>query len=70
MPDLQHGLGRRLVAELVEGPEIGERSRIHPLVILFGILGGIQLIGIPGIIIGPLVLGLVDVVMGIFREVV
>jgi predicted PurR-regulated permease PerM len=49
---------------------IGERSRIHPLVILFGILGGIQLIGIPGIIIGPLVLGLVDVVMGIFREVV
>ena len=49
---------------------IGERSRIHPLVILFGILGGIQLIGLPGIIFGPLVLGLLDVVMGIFREVV
>jgi len=49
---------------------IGERSRIHPLVILFGILGGIQLIGLPGIIFGPLVLGLLDVVLGIFREVV
>ena len=49
---------------------IGDRSRIHPLVILFGILGGIQFIGLPGIIIGPLVLGLVDVVMGIFREVI
>ncbi|MBU0671916.1 MAG: AI-2E family transporter [Candidatus Margulisbacteria bacterium] len=49
---------------------IGQRSRIHPLVILFGILGGIQLIGLPGIIFGPLVLGLLDVVMSIFREVV
>ncbi len=49
---------------------VGDRARIHPLVILFGILGGIQLIGIPGILIGPLVLALLDVVMEIFREVV
>ncbi|KPJ68644.1 hypothetical protein AMJ44_05925 [candidate division WOR-1 bacterium DG_54_3] len=49
---------------------IGERARIHPLIILFGILGGIQLMGLPGIIIGPLILALFDVVMGIFREVV
>ncbi len=49
---------------------IGERSRTHPLIILFGILGGIQLIGLPGIIIGPLVLVLFDIVMEIFREVV
>ncbi len=49
---------------------IGERSRIHPLVILFGILGGIQFLGLPGIIIGPLILGLFDVVMSISREVI
>ena len=49
---------------------IGERSRIHPLIILFGILGGIQFLGLPGIIIGPLILGLFDVVMSIFREVI
>jgi predicted PurR-regulated permease PerM len=49
---------------------IGDRSRIHPLVILFGILGGIQLVGLPGIIFGPLVLGLLDVVLGIWREVI
>lgn len=49
---------------------VGERARIHPLVIFFGILGGIQLIGIPGILIGPLVLTLLDVVLEIFREVV
>ncbi|MFC1571254.1 AI-2E family transporter [Candidatus Margulisiibacteriota bacterium] len=49
---------------------IGDRAHIHPLVILFGILGGIQLIGLPGILIGPLVLALLDVVLGIFREVI
>jgi predicted PurR-regulated permease PerM len=49
---------------------VGDRARIHPLIIFFGILGGIQLFGIPGIILGPLVLTLLDVVMGIFREVV
>jgi predicted PurR-regulated permease PerM len=49
---------------------IGQRARTHPLIILFGILGGIQFMGLPGIIIGPLILGLFDVVMSIFREVI
>lgn len=49
---------------------IGEHSSFHPLVVLIGILGGIQFMGLAGIIIGPLVLGLFDVVLGIFREVV
>lgn len=49
---------------------IGDRARIHPLIILFGIIGGIQLIGLPGILIGPMVLALFDVIMEILREVV
>ncbi|OGC41566.1 hypothetical protein A2548_01735 [candidate division WOR-1 bacterium RIFOXYD2_FULL_41_8] len=49
---------------------MGDHARIHPLIILFGILGGIQLLGLPGILIGPLVLALFDVVMNIFREVI
>jgi predicted PurR-regulated permease PerM len=47
---------------------VGDRANIHPLVILFGILGGIQLFGIPGILIGPLVLTLFDLVMEIYRK--
>jgi len=58
------------IDNIVKPKIIGERSRIHPLVIFFGILGGIQLFGLPGIIIGPLILGLFDVVMSIFREVI
>jgi len=49
---------------------VGDRARIHPLIILFGILGGIQLVGISGILIGPMILTLFDVVLEMFREVV
>jgi len=49
---------------------MGDNARIHPLIILLGILGGIQLMGLPGILIGPLILALLDVVMSILREVV
>jgi predicted PurR-regulated permease PerM len=47
---------------------VGERANIHPLIILFGILGGIQLFGIPGILIGPLVLTIFDLVVEIYKE--
>lgn len=49
---------------------VGDRARVHPLVILFGILGGIQLMGIPGILIGPMVLTLFDVIMEMFRDLI
>lgn len=47
---------------------VGEHAKIHPLVILFGILGGIHLFGIPGILIGPLILTIFDVVIEIYKE--
>jgi predicted PurR-regulated permease PerM len=47
---------------------VGESAKIHPLVILFGILGGIQLFGIAGLLLGPLVLTIFDVVIVTYRE--
>lgn len=35
---------------------LGERLRIHPLLIFFAILGGVQLFGVNGLILGPLIL--------------
>ena len=35
---------------------VGSRARIHPLVILLGVLGGIFLFGAVGVIVGPVVL--------------
>jgi len=37
---------------------IGERGRVHPVVILVGIFGGISLFGIAGFIIGPVLLAI------------
>jgi len=47
---------------------IGQRANIHPLIILLGILGGIQLFGIPGLLIGPLILTIFDIVIEIYKE--
>lgn len=47
---------------------VGDRAKVHPLIILFGIIGGIQLFGIPGILLGPMILMSFDVIMEMFRE--
>ncbi|MBI5700962.1 AI-2E family transporter [Candidatus Saganbacteria bacterium] len=57
-----------LIDNFLKPKIVGDHAKIHPLVILFGILGGIQLFGIPGILIGPLILTLFDVVIEIYRE--
>ncbi len=57
-----------LIDNVLKPKIVGDRARIHPLIILFGILGGIQLFGIAGILIGPLILTIFDVVIEIYRE--
>lgn len=57
-----------LIDNILKPKIVGENAKIHPLIILFGILGGIQLFGLPGILIGPLVLTLFDLVIEIYRE--
>ena len=37
---------------------IGDKSKIHPIIILVGVLGGLSLFGMMGIILGPLILGI------------
>ncbi len=56
------------VDNLLKPKIVGGRAKIHPLIILLGILGGIQLFGIPGILIGPIILAIFDVVIEIYRE--
>lgn len=45
-----------VVETLLFGKIIGNKSKIHPLIILIGIFGGVPIFGIFGFIIGPLVL--------------
>jgi len=47
---------------------MGKDSNINPIIILLGALGGISLFGIPGIIVGPLILSILFVVYRIYEE--
>ena len=47
---------------------IGKRSKIDPVIILLGIVGGISMFGIVGIIIGPLVLSILIVIYKIYED--
>lgn len=47
---------------------ISKTSKINQIALLIGVFGGIQVIGIPGIIIGPLVLSLVLAIYRIYEE--
>jgi len=47
---------------------VGDKAQIHPLIILLGILGGIQLFGVIGIIIGPLILTFFDIAILTYRD--
>jgi predicted PurR-regulated permease PerM len=47
---------------------MGKNSKINPMVILLGVLGGISLFGLPGIIVGPLILSILFVVYRIYEE--
>ncbi len=45
---------------------IGDRSGVHPVLILIGVLGGLTVFGVVGFIIGPLVLALFKVFLDIY----
>ena len=47
---------------------IGKRSKIDPVIILLGIVGGISLFGMVGIIVGPLILSILLVIYKIYEE--
>lgn len=57
-----------LIDNLLKPKIVGEHAKIHPLIVLFGILGGIHLFGLPGILIGPLVLTIFDLMIEIYKE--
>lgn len=46
------------IDNLIKPKIIGDMARIHPAVILIGVLGGLLMFGVIGIVIGPLILSL------------
>lgn len=47
---------------------IGRRAGVHPLLILFGVLGGLGMFGLIGFVVGPLILAFSVTFLKIYRE--
>jgi predicted PurR-regulated permease PerM len=47
---------------------IGKRTSMHELVIFFGVLGGIQVFGVLGVVLGPVVIAITQAIIEIVRE--
>lgn len=47
---------------------IGEKSGVHPVLIMFGALGGLAIFGMIGFIIGPLILAIFSASIDIYEE--
>lgn len=54
------------VDNLIRPSIIGARGKIHPVLVLLGVLGGLQLLGLIGLIIGPLTLALIVVLVELY----
>lgn len=47
---------------------VGQQIAIHPLLVLFSVLGGITLLGPVGIIMGPLVVSFIYALMSVYKQ--
>jgi predicted PurR-regulated permease PerM len=56
------------VDSLVRPYVIGERAKLHTLLVFFALLGGVKAFGVMGLFIGPVVLSITLVVLDMLRE--
>lgn len=47
---------------------IGERGRIHPVLVLLGVVGGLKLFGIVGLVVGPIILAIFMTIVRIYEK--
>jgi predicted PurR-regulated permease PerM len=57
-----------LVDNLVYPMLVGQRLRLHPVLVFITIVGGVFLFGAVGIVIGPLILSITDALLEIWRR--
>lgn len=65
---LAGGLAISAIDIFIKPKIIGDRAKVHPILIVLGLLGGVQLFGAIGIILGPLILALMITFIKLYRE--
>jgi predicted PurR-regulated permease PerM len=56
------------IDNLIRPHIIGKRAKMHPILVLIGVLGGIEFLGVIGVIAGPVILASALTLMQIFEE--
>ena len=65
---LAWGLAVAQTEHVIRPYVISGRAKTHPLLVFFGLLGGVKAFGVLGLFIGPVVLSLTLVVFEMLRE--
>jgi len=47
---------------------VGDRAKIHPVLVLFGAIGGLMIFGFIGVLVGPVVIALLVTLLQIYKE--
>ncbi|WP_457639093.1 AI-2E family transporter [Persephonella sp.] len=56
------------IDNIIKPVVIGDKTNIHPMVLVFAILGGLNLFGFIGIFLAPIILVMIDNMLLLFRE--
>ena len=62
------GIVSSVIDNILKPIIVSRRTRMHPLLILIGMIGGLLLFGIFGIILGPLILAYVLILLEVYRN--
>ena len=62
------GIILMFIDSLLKPKVIGNRARIHPVLILLGVVGGLMIFGFIGVVIGPVILTLLVTLLKIYKE--
>ena len=57
-----------LIDNILKPKIIGDKGGLHPVLVLLGVIGGLNLLGFIGIIIGPIILAMLVTFIKIYEE--
>jgi predicted PurR-regulated permease PerM len=61
------GITSNVIDNVIRPAFVSKKTRMHPLLVLIGMIGGLFLFGILGFIIGPLIIAYVLIILEIYR---
>jgi predicted PurR-regulated permease PerM len=61
------GIVAAFIDNIIRPVLVSKRARVHPLLVLIGMIGGLFLFGILGFILGPLIIAYVLIILEIYR---